>query len=623
MPRTVRLARPARRVLLAAAVLTAAAVPHGRAADPQPYEVQLAPTGTAPLDQMLRDSSNLIGLREAPVGPFALIARARGDVDRLRAALESQGYYAGQIRIAVLGRPLDDPALPDLLDRAPAAPVPVAVAVQTGPRFTLRRVEARGAVPDGLALGLEPGAPAVAADVMAARDRLLMALRARGFALAKVGEPVATLDPAARALDVAVPVETGPRVDLGSIAVRGLDRVEEDFVRRRLLVHRGERFDPARIEEARLDLAQLGVFSGVAVRAAERLDAAGQLPLTFELTERPRRAVSVTAAWSTDLGGSVGATFQHRNLFGRAEQLNLGAAATQLGGSATRSPGYDVNAGLTKPDFLARDQSLQFILRAVKEDLDAYDRTAFIGGVAVSRKFSRVWTASLGLTATQSRVTQEGQSFDYQLLALPIGLRYDTTGVEGLLDATRGIRAAAAITPTHAFGDASERGDATFALLQVSGSTYLDVGSYLGGQEGRGVLALRGLVGSAQGASTFELPPDQRFYAGGGGTVRGYKYQSIGPRFPSGRPTGGTAVTAATVEYRQRIGESFGAAVFVDAGQVNTTSAPFTGDLRVGAGVGARYYTAIGPIRLDVAVPLDKRRRDDIVQVYIGLGQAF
>ena len=622
MPRPLPFARLARRAL-PAVLLAAVAAPHGRAADPQPYEVQLAPTGQEPLDRALRDSSNLIGLREAPVGPFALIARAREDVGRLQAALESQGYYAGQIRIAVLGRPLDDPALPDLLDRAPADPVPVAVQVGTGPRFHLRRVEARGGLPDGLALGLDPGAPAVAADVVAARDRLLTALRARGFALAKVGEPVATLDPAARALDVAVPVETGPRVDLGPIALRGLDRVEEDFVRRRLLVHRGERFDPARIEEARQDLVSLGVFSSVGVRASDRLDAAGQLPLTFEVAERPRRAASVTAAWSTDLGGSVGATFQHRNLFGRAEQLNLSAAATQLGGSATRSPGYDVNAGLIKPDFLARDQSLQFTLRAVKEDLDAYDRTAFIGGVALSRKFSRTWTASLGLTATQSRVAQEGQSYNYQLLALPVGLRHDSTGVEGLLDPTRGIRAAASVSPTQSFGGSPEGGDATFVLLQLAGSTYLDVGSYLGGREGRGVLALRGLVGSAQGASTFELPPDQRFYAGGGGTVRGYKYQSIGPRFPSGRPTGGTSVTAATVEYRQRIGGSFGAAVFVDAGQVNTSSAPFTGDVRLGAGVGARYYTAIGPIRLDVAVPLDKRRRDDDFQLYIGLGQAF
>ena len=153
--------------------------------------------------------------------------------------------------------------------------------------------------------------------------------------------------------------------------------------------------------------------------------------------------------------------------------------------------------------------------------------------------------------------------------------------------------------------------------MQVQGSTYLNLGA-----PGRSILALRGLVGTVQGASTFALPPDQRFYAGGSGTVRGYKYQSVGPQFADRRPTGGTSITAATVEFRQRIGESFGAVAFVDAGQVSNSSAGF-GSLRAGAGVGARYYTAIGPIRLDVAVPLNKRNGDDAFEAYIGIGQAF
>ena len=394
-----------------------------------------------------------------------------------------------------------------------------------------------------------------------------------------------------------------------------LDRVREGYVRRRLLVHEGERFDPGRIERARQDLASLGVFSTVRARAAEQLDPTGRLPLAFEVTERPRRAVGVTAAYSTDLGVSAGATFQHRNLFGAAEQLNLGAAITQLGaGSASRGSGYNVTASLLKPDFLVRDQSLTGSLQAIKEDLDAYDRTAVLAGIALSRRFSQVWTASGGLLATQSSIRQEGTRRDYTLIGLPLSLRYDTTGVEGVLEPTGGIRAAAVVTPTQTLSGSS----GTFVILQLSGSTYFDLAA-----PGRTVLAVRGLVGSVQGATRFDLPPDQRFYAGGGGTVRGYKYQSIGPRFPSGRPTGGTSILTGTVELRQRIGASFGAAAFVEAGQVGERSFPGDGDLRVGAGVGARYYTAIGPVRLDLAVPLNKQRRDDIVQVYIGIGQAF
>ncbi len=604
--------------LLALLALLAAVLgpPPGRAADPVPYAPTLAPTGNGALDTALRDSSNLIGLVEAPVGPFALVARARDDVGRLQTALNSFGYYAGTVRVLVAGRPLDDAGLPDALEAAPESPpVPVAVAIETGPEFKLGQVAATGDLPAGFSLDLRPGQPARAADVLAARDKLLADLRDAGHALAKVDAPVATLDPAAETLAVAVHVNAGPRVDLGPISVDGLERVDESYVRRRLLVHEGEEFDPRRIERARQDLASLGVFSTVRARAAEQLDPSGRLPLAFDLTERPRRAVGVNAAYSTDLGLSAGVTFQHRNLFGAAEQLNLGAAVTQLGGgTASRGSGYNVTASLLKPDFLVRDQSITGSLQAIKENLDAYDRTAFLAGLTLSRRFSQVWTASGGLLATQSRIKQEGTTRDYTLIGVPLSLRYDTTGVEGLLEPTGGIRAAAVVTPTQTLAGTS----GTFVILQLTGSTYLDLAA-----PGRTVLALRGIAGSVQGATRFDLPPDQRFYAGGSDTVRGYKYQSVGPRFPSNRPTGGTSILAATVELRQRIGESFGAAAFVDAGQVGVGSVPGEGSLRVGAGVGARYYTAIGPIRLDIAVPLNKQRRDDLLQVYIGIGQAF
>ena len=142
------------------------------------------------------------------------------------------------------------------------------------------------------------------------------------------------------------------------------------------------------------------------------------------------------------------------------------------------------------------------------------------------------------------------------------------------------------------------------------------------------MLAVRGLVGSISGANTFSVPPDQRFYAGGGGTVRGFRYQSIGPRFADNRPIGGTSIEVGSVELRQRFGTSYGAVAFVDAGQVGPSSTPFGGTgggVKVGAGVGARYYTSIGPIRADVAVPLNKdaNQKTDTVELYLGIGQAF
>jgi translocation and assembly module TamA len=137
------------------------------------------------------------------------------------------------------------------------------------------------------------------------------------------------------------------------------------------------------------------------------------------------------------------------------------------------------------------------------------------------------------------------------------------------------------------------------------------------------VLALRGLAATILGASANDLPPDQRLYAGGSGTVRGFAYQSIGPQFADGNPEGAKSVDAATLEFRQRIGEDWGGAAFVDAGQASAAGAPFTGTVEVGAGLGARYYTSIGVLRLDLAVPLTHIDGGDTFEIYAGLGQAF
>ena len=591
--------------------------PGGHAADPQPYKVDIAATGEETLDGAVRDSSSLISLHDsAPVGPFALVARARSDAGRFAAALQSSGYYQGQVAITIAGRALDDPALADALDAAPAGQgVPVDVKLTTGPMFHLRHIELTGDVPEAARARLAPlapGAPARAADVLAAASRLQAALLDSGHALAKVDPPVAALAPDAQALDVSYTVHAGPRLDLGAIKVEGLDHVHESYLRRRLLLHPGEQFNPDKIEKARQDLASQGVFSSVRITPATTAAADGTLPVTIAVTERPLHVVNLSAAFSTDQGGSLTASWTHRNLFGNAEQLTLSAAATQLGGSASRQPGYNVGPIYTIPDWFHRDQALIINAAAIKEYLQAYDRTAFTGAVTLSRKFNTEWTASVGLAAEQAKIIQEAVTRNYTLLQLPLSVQYDST--HELFDPTHGMKASATITPT----DSLASPGATFVIAQLSGSTYINLGA-----PGRSVLALRALVGSVQGGTTFEIPPDQRFFAGGGGTIRGYRFQSVGPQFASGHPVGGTAIDVATVEFRQRFGESYGAVAFVDAGQVGTSSSPFTGSLRAGAGIGARYYTAIGPIRVDVAVPLNKQKKGDTLEAYIGIGQAF
>jgi translocation and assembly module TamA len=416
-------------------------------------------------------------------------------------------------------------------------------------------------------------------------------------------------------LDVTFPVTSGPRVDIGQISIRGLHAVNASFADRQLTLHEGERFNPAAIEAARQDLSSLGVFSSVRAIAGTQLDPDGRLPIVFLVAERPRHQVSATIGYSTDLGAEVSASWLDRNLFGNAEQLRLTASATG-GGSAQKEPGYSVAAQFIKPAFPWRDTSVQADLGAVDQYLEAYDRKAITGDLLLNYKITPQWTASGGVNGEKARITQEGMTNDYTLAGIPLTLKYDDT--DNLFNATRGVRAIASVTPTQSFTGKP----GTFVLSQVTASTYLDLSS-LWRQDGRSVIALRGIVGKAFGVGQFGLPPDQRFYAGGSATVRGYKYQSVGPQFPDGNPQGGTAMSAATVEYRQRILENYGFAAFVDAGQVTANGVPFAGNYHVGVGVGARYYTSIGPIRLDVAVPVNKEPGGDSFELYIGIGQAF
>ena len=658
-------------VLLCALVLRTAVA---TAANPQPYRVELAPTGNSALDATLKATSQLIALRSDPVDPFGLIARARGDLDRLKTVLESYGYYQGAAAITIDGVALDEPALGDQLGALPQGKAALCtVGFNLGPLYHLGRIEIDGSVPDFARGGLElaPGAVAIAANVIAGGARLLTLLENHGYAFAKVDPPIAYEDPGEQVLNLSFHVVTGPAVQIGEIRFEGLGRVHERLVRRRLLLHTGESYSALEVEKARKDLLTLGVFSAVSVQLGDAPDSEGRVPVTFQMSERKRHAVSLSAGYSSDLGGSAGVAWSDRNVRGNAEQLNLSASVINLGGTATTGVGYDTSAKYILPEFEHRDQQLQFAAGAIKQSLQAYDQTAETSGVTLSRKLSSLWTASVGVSAVHETDIQEGTTRVYTLFALPLGVLYDSTDLSSpLLDPTHGMRGSFSLAPTLSRGQPN----ATFFVTQASLADYLDLSGLFRAAAGRSVLALRAIAASAIGArnvvediveekseqksgqtvtlpvivpvSVPDLPPDQRFYAGGSGTVRGYRYQSVGPQFDDGNPVGGTAMTAVNVEFRQRIASDFGAVVFTDAGEVtdklstfsglihskrcsastpvqSTTSAGTSSCFTVGVGTGVRYYSPIGAIRLDFAVPTFRRSNDDRFEVYIGLGQAF
>ncbi|MGH8150204.1 MAG: autotransporter assembly complex protein TamA [Steroidobacteraceae bacterium] len=655
MPRCARLA------LLACAALASLCA---HAAASPPYTVELAPTGIAKLDSTLNATSQLLALRKSPpASPYGLVARARGDRDRLKTVLESFGYYASSVSISVNGLALTAPRLGGTLAALPkGTEAHIRIAFTLGPLFRVGRIDIEGTLPPGVrsALRLEPGAPAVASDVLAAGSRLESALQDRGYAFAKVATPVAYEDPSARVLNLSFHVKIGPHVKVGKISFEGLKHTRESLVRQRLLLHTGELYDAAKVDRARRDLLSLGLFSSVSVRLGSAPDSLGRVPITFQMTERSRHTVAINAGYSSDLGGSGGVTWDDRNVFGHADELDLGASLINLGGTATTGLGYNTSAKYLLPDLWHRGGTLQFSLSGLKQDLQAYDQQAETAGVALSGRFSSVWSASAGASVEQETDIQANVHYDYTLVALPLSLIYDSTDLASpLSDPTHGTRGALNLTPTRSLSGPHH---ATFEIVQATLAHYIDLGAPFGARRGRTVLALRAMSGVAFGAGEFGLPPDQRFYAGGSGTVRGYRYQSVGPQFSAtqsstvkgtpavnpdidGIPVGGTTMDAVNIELRQRIGAHFGAVLFADGGGVSEGTNPFSASRHctaaiaaagartllahttsvscVGVGAGVRYYTPIGPIRLDVAVPTVRRPNDDHFEVYIGLGQAF
>jgi translocation and assembly module TamA len=615
-----------------------------RAADPQAYKVELAPVGNDDIDQTLKATSDLIALRaSAPVSPFGLIARARSDTDRLKTALESFGYYESQVLVHINGKLLTDPSLGDALTALPKdSTAQVALSFTLGTLYHLRRIDidTDGDVPLDAreTLGLKSGQPAVASAVLAGGARLLSALQEQGYAFAQVDSPVAYEAADAPVLDLSFHVVAGRKVNIGEIHIEGLKRVHEPLLRRRLLLHAGDDYKPSTIEAARRDLLALSVFAQVSVQVGKEADESGGVPITFKIVERPRHLIALSAAYSSDLGGSGGATWTDRNVFGNAEQLTFAASVINLGGSDTTGTGYDTSVKYLIPEFLHRDQSLQFAVTAIKQQLQAYDQTAKTASATLSRKLSSVWSVSAGLSTTVETIIQDTsvtsvdtptgpqivpvpQTFNYTLVATPLSVNYDSTNLPTPLDDPRhGFRGSLSVTPTLAIGHPN----ATFLITQFKVATYFDLNNLLPIAPGRSVLAARALAGIAEGAGELSLPPDQRFYAGGTSTIRGYGYQLVGPVFPkTDIPVGGTAITAGGLEFRQRFYSSWGAVAFADAGQVSASLKPLHSDVRVGAGAGARYYTPIGPIRFDIAVPVGRRQGEDSFEIYIGLGQAF
>ena len=606
-----------------------------------PYELTVVGLDAdAAAKSAVNDVSILYRLRrEPPQSGDELVRRAESDLPRIIDALWGAGYYDASVAVRIAGHPLtiqspSSQAARSAADRLKGrATAPVEIVVEPGPLYRFNQISITQAGERGFdsqtlparVVSLRAGDPALTASLLEATARLSDHFRDRGHPFVTVERRAPVIDHRSRTVDIGLVVAPGPMAGLGYINVSGTKDVDPAVVRSFIYAEPGDPYSPRALAAMRKSVSRIEAIGSVRVREGTALDSEGNLPLQVEVTERPLRVVGASARYSTVDGPALKAYWAHRNLFGGAERLRLDAdlfysfvtqdwstdpddrrySAKNLGGRLALS--------FLKPALGGTRNDLLVDVVALREHTKYYTSNFVNGAVAVRHRFTDSFSVQAGAE------TEFGQSIDplgtlnYGLVGLPVGVAYDST--DRPLDPTRGFKLTASAAPYFGFIDAAP----FFGIGRAQASTYvaLDEGA-------RTIIAARVGFGSIVGGELAQIPASRRFYAGGGGSVRGYEYKSLGPRDAQGFVIGGRSLFEASLEARIRITDTFGVVPFVDVGQAYASSFPDGSEqLRVAAGLGLRYYTAIGPIRVDVATPLDRRSGERPYAIYVSLGQAF
>jgi translocation and assembly module TamA len=586
--------------------------------DPLSYSVTLEVAGNdidGDLRSELEAASQLVQGADRPVsGSIGLIQRANGDFEQLIAALYENARYAGEVRILLDGRRLAD--LPPDAKLGGSGPVPVRILVDPGKQFRFGDVSVRdadGRVYSAVEQGLAPGQLARSTVILDAEQALVLELERDGHPFAKVSGRDVVADHARGLLDVSLELDAGPVAPFGQTAVDGAESVDSQFIARMAGIRQGEQYDPEELAAAEKRLRALEVFSSVNVRGSESLSGDGSVPVEVTVSERKHRYLGVGATYSSTDGGGLEAYWGHRNLFGRAEKLRIEGSVSSLGKTGqVKDMTWRGAALFEKPGVLGPASKFVSRLELEQENPDAYRRFSVEAAAGITYELTAQQTVSAGVNVEYARLT-DSFNVDLETITVALPLEYVRDTRDSKLNPTSGTRLSLLVEPTYEIN-----GGATFVKLRAEASAYRALDA-----DKRFVLAGRVAAGTIYGASLASVPANRRFYAGGGGSVRGYGYQDIGPVNAAGQPTGGRSLIETSAEIRIGVTDTIGLVPFVDAGLVSASETFSGAKFKAGAGIGVRYSTPFGPLRVDVAVPLNKDATDPDYGIYAGIGQAF
>lgn len=582
-----------------------------------PFEVELPTDLPAELAGLLRQVVDSAAQGAAPpTSRLAIRQRAEADRARIEQVMRAQGYFDGTVGFEIVDV-ADAPAQTSLSEVQRLATRPEAVLrfqIVPGPRYRFGTLAVDLADnPDAFSapapkdLGLVAGEPALTQAVLDAEQKLLADARKAGFALAKLGEREAVVDHAAREMDVTLNLDPGRRADFGQVGFTGGEGIDPEFLRARIPIAAGERYDPTLVTDGQNSLFDTNLFSTIVPRPADTLTTDGRLDLYYDLKQRPPRSIGAELNYETDIGPGLRLFWEHRNIFGSGERFRIEAAAAE--------PQQSLTASLLKPDFLRPRQSLLTDVAIHRDRLEAYDADSIGAGAIVEREITRQLKVSLGTAVRYARIEdlkEPEQSF--ALLSFPGKVDWDFANDR--FSPTEGGTLVTTLTPyVDLLGT-----DRNFLKGRITTTRYLELSA-----APRLVFAARASIGALGGVNRDDVPADERFYAGGGGSIRGIGFQLAGPLDEDDKPLGGRSVIEGSIELRTRFENNFGVALFLDAGTVDTSTFPnFDERVLFGAGPSFRYFTPVGPIRFDIGFPLNPRKGvDSSYQLYFSIGQSF
>ncbi len=563
-------------------------------------------SGSEQLEERLRGASALLPFENPASLPSQdVIAAARSEYGRLVAVLYERGYFGPVVSVRLDGREASA-----ISPFRPAAPIQtVTVQVDPGPLFHLGSASiaplAQGTtLPEGFSSGAVAGTPILRQAAEAGID----AWRLQGHAAANISNQSVVARHAAAELDVDIEVSPGPLAYFGSLQTSGQERMRLDRILAIAGLPEGEQFDPRTVQRVAQRLRSTGAFSSVALTESA-IDDDGSLDIEADLVEAPLRRIGFGAELSANEGAGLSAYWLHRNLFGGAERLRLDGEVTGLGG---QNGGFDAqfSAVYSRPATFTPDTVAEFAFRLEHLDEVTFTEDSVELSAGLSHRFSDTFSASGAVELSYSDVSDGFSNREVTILSTPFEVIWDRR--DDPLDAREGWYLQGDITPFSIFEDT---GGARFSF---------DGRGYIGfGEDNRTRLAGRLQLGTIEGGSIATLPPDWLFFSGGADTVRGQDYQSLGA-MQAGVLTGGRSFIGTSVELRQDLFGNFGGVLFFDAGYV-TSGSYWSGsdDWHSGAGIGIRYDTPIGQIRLDVATPTSGANSGQDLSLYIGIGQSF